>query len=150
MDNRYEFLGYPDNFENNPISDIVLDVVRHGPVIDAGCGNGNLLMLLKNNFDVEGFDISKVAVGLARKRGLNVKEAGIENFKTKKKFKTILMIGLLMLTKDPKRYLDLASKWLNKGGVIMLTIPNAISLKNFFGLAKRRTKCSNPHTDSRA
>ena len=137
---KYEFLGYPDNFEHNPISDIILKHVKHGSVLDIGCGNGNLLVLLKDKFDVEGFDISKVAVELARKRGLRVKEAGIENFKTRKKFKTILMIGILMLTKEPKSYLDLASKWLNKGGVIMLTIPNAVSLRNFFGLAKRRTR----------
>src|SRR3989344_5906988 len=105
---KYEFLGYPDNFEHNPISDIILKHVKHGSVLDIGCGNGNLLVLLKDKFDVEGFDISKVAVELARKRGLRVKEAGIENFKTRKKFKTILMIGILMLTKEPKSYLDLA------------------------------------------
>lgn len=137
---KYEYLGYPKNFEHNPISDIILKYVKHGPVLDIGCGNGNLLVLLKDKFDVEGFDISEVAVKLARKRGLNIKQAGIENFKTSKKFKTILMIGLLVLTKNPESYLYNAAKWLDKGGVIMLTIPNANSLKNAFGLAKKRTK----------
>ena len=137
---KYEFLGYPDNFEHNPISGIILSEVKYGPVLDIGCGNGNLLVLLKDKFDVEGFDISKVAVEIARKRGLKIKEAGIENFKTKKKYKTILMIGLLMLTKEPAKYLKIASEWLDKGGVIMFTIPNANSLKNVFGLAKKRTK----------
>src|SRR3989344_2947773 len=106
---KYEFLGYPDNFEHNPISDIILKYVKHGPVLDIGCGNGNLLVLLKDKFDVEGFDISEVAVKLARKRGLNIKLAGIENFKTSKKFKTILMIGLLVLTKNPESYLYTAA-----------------------------------------
>lgn len=137
---KYEFLSYPDNFEHNPISDIILKYVKHGPVLDIGCGNGNLLMLLKDRFDVEGFDISKVAVDLAKKRGLNVKEAGIENFKTKKKFKTILMIGLLVLAKSPEVYLHIAEKWLDEKGIIMLTIPNGNALKNAFGLAKKRNK----------
>ena len=137
---KYEFLGYPDNFEHNPISDIILEQVKHGPVLDIGCGNGNLLMLLKDRFDVEGFDISKVAVELARKRGLKVEESGIEDLKTKKKFNTILMIGLLVLTKAPEKYLQIASKWLDDGGAIMLTIPNANSVKNLFGIAKKRTK----------
>ena len=50
------------------------------------------------------------------------------------------MIGLLVLAKNPKNYLDIASKWLDSGGVIMLTIPNANSLKNLFGLSKKKNK----------
>jgi len=137
---KYELLGYPENFEHNPISDIIVKHVKHGPVLDVGCGNGNLLVLLKDRFDVEGFDISSVAVKLARKRGLKIKEASIENFKTKKRFKTILMIGLLVLAENPKKYLDIARKWLDSGGVIMLTTPNASSPKNFFRFLKKKNK----------
>jgi 2-polyprenyl-3-methyl-5-hydroxy-6-metoxy-1,4-benzoquinol methylase len=136
----YEFLGYPKNFEHNPISDIILKYVKHGPVLDIGCGNGNLLVLLKDKFDVEGFDISEVAVKLARKRGLDIKRAGIENFKTSKKFKTILMIGLIVLSEDPKKYLEIAKGWLDSGGVIMLTTPNATSPKNLNRFFKKKNK----------
>ena len=87
---KYEFLGYPDDFEKNPVSGIILKEVRKGPVLDAGCGNGNLLALLKEKFEVEGFDISEVAVGLARKRGLKIGLANIENFRAGRRFKTII------------------------------------------------------------
>ena len=50
------------------------------------------------------------------------------------------MLGLLVLTKEPAKYLDIARGWLDEKGVIMLTVPNGNSLKNLFGMAKRRNK----------
>ncbi len=133
---KYEFFGYPKNYEKHPLSKIILKYVKKSPVLDIGCGNGNLLYLLKNKLDVEGFDPSEIAVKLARKKGLNVKLASIEDFRTNRKFKTILMIGVLVLSNNPEEYLKKARKWLDKDGVIMLTMPNAIAPKILLKILK--------------
>lgn len=134
---KYEFLGYPENFEKHPLEKLISKYVKWGPVLDVGCGNGNLLSILKKDFEVEGFDISDIAVKLANKRGLNVKISDVNNFKTPKKFKTILLIGFLVLSKNPGEDLKKISKWLDQDGVIMLTIPNSTSPKTYYRLFKK-------------
>ena len=67
------FLVNQKNYEKHTLIDIVLKYVKKGPVLDVGCGNGNLLTLLKDKFDVEGFDSSKIAINLAKSRDLKVR-----------------------------------------------------------------------------
>lgn len=124
---EYEYLGYDENYFNkHPIERLILRKVKNFPLLDIGCGDGNLLKLF-NGKDVEGFDISKVAVDLARKRGLKVKVSTIDNFSPTRKFKTILLIGVLPLLRNPAKDLNKISKWLDNNGVIILTVPNSTS-----------------------
>ena len=45
-----------------------------GPILDVGCGNGELLYRLKNNFEIKGIglDISEAELSLARKKSIPV------------------------------------------------------------------------------
>lgn len=124
---EYEYLGYDENYFNkHPIERLILRKVKNFPLLDVGCGDGNLLKLFKDK-DVEGFDISKIAINLAKKRGLKVKVSTINDFSPRRKFKTILLIGVLPLLRNPAKDLNKISEWLDKDGVIILTVPNSTS-----------------------
>ncbi len=126
---KYENFRYDEKYsKKHPIADLIAKKVKNFPLLDVGCGDGNLLMLFKDK-DVEGFDISSVAINLAKKKGLKVRVSNIDSYSPKRKFKTILLIGILPLSRTPSKDLNRISQWLDKDGVIILTIPNSTSPK---------------------
>lgn len=125
---KYEHMGYSKNYEESPIKNLILNNVKNFPLLDVGCGNGNLLKLFKGKGEIEGIDISEVAVKLTRKRGIKAGVSSIDDFKPKKKYKTVLLIGVLTLCPDPRKALLKISSWLDtKQGIIILTVPNKFS-----------------------
>lgn len=123
---KYEHMGYSKKYEESPIKNLILNHVKNFPLLDVGCGNGNLLKLFKGG-DIEGIDISEIAVKLTRKRGIKAYISSIDDFHPKKKYKTILLIGVLTLCQDQRKSLLKISSWLDKQGVIILTVPNKSS-----------------------
>ena len=130
---KYEKWKYHKDFNEHPLKNTILKNVKRGPVLDIGCGNGNLLYILKEDFDVEGFDPSEIAVSYAKKRKIKVKKSTIKEFNSKKKYKTILLIDVLAHLHNPDEDFERIMGWLDKNGDIILTIPNRTSLKGFLG-----------------
>jgi len=117
---------------------LIVPNVKKSPVLDIGCGNGSILYSLKENFDVEGFDPSKIAVGLAKMRNLNVSVNTIKSFQPKKKYGTIIMIGVLHMLPDFSSDLRRVTRLLREDGELLLTIPNSTCLKYILGIIKKR------------
>lgn len=123
--NKKEY--YDDQLaEKHPAEDLILEFVKKSPVLDVGCGIGQFLSALMDKFEVEGFDASEYAVEIAKKKGLNVKLSTIKNFNPKKRYKTIIMNGVVSQLYDIEDFKKVIN-WLDKDGEIILTIPNASS-----------------------
>jgi len=98
-------------------------------VLDVGCGDGSLLLLLKDVFgykDLMGIDFSKGAIEICRKKGL---KATISDPSTiKEKFDLITLIHVLEHIPNPSIFVKTLSKLLKKDGTIIISLPNANSL----------------------
>lgn len=98
-------------------------------VLDVGCGDGSLLLLLKDVFgykDLMGMDFSKRSVEICRKKGLETTRSDLSTIKDK--FDLITLIHVLEHIPNPSIFVKTLSKLLKKDGIIIISLPNANSL----------------------
>ncbi len=96
-----------------------------GKLLDIGCSIGTFLEVTKEEgYDCYGVDVNKQAISEARKKGLNVKVANIENERINSKFDIIVMNDLIEHVTDPVKTMQIANKLLKKNGIIFLVTPN--------------------------
>ena len=100
-----------------------------GPVLDAGCGDGTFLDLLKEaGWPVEGFEMSPTAAEAARQRGLSVQTGTIESIQLPQEcFASVRFWHVLEHLPDPLAALEKAKQWIQPGGELIIGIPNAAS-----------------------
>jgi 2-polyprenyl-3-methyl-5-hydroxy-6-metoxy-1,4-benzoquinol methylase len=102
------------------ISSYVTKYKTSGRWLDYGCGAGLLLLHNKENFDVFGIEISKVAAEFLSKKGISVKSSlqFVEG-----SFDVISAIDVIEHVSEPIQFLyDIKSK-LKKNGIILLRLP---------------------------
>lgn len=102
-----------------------------GPrILDLGCGDGTITAVLTDKYEVVGVDISESNLDQARKLGLRT----LKHDLGKKlpfgdgEFDTVVSSQVLEHLYDTDFYLEEAFRVLKKGGVLLLTTPNAVSL----------------------
>jgi len=79
--------------------------LRPGKVLEIGCGTGKLSeIFIRNCCDVEGLDISKAMLAVAKGRGLKVYNQNMVDFKLGKKY------GLILCIFDSMNYLQSKSQ----------------------------------------
>ena len=111
---------------------------KRSSVLEIGCGNGELMLWLrdKSYFDVKGIDLSPECVDNCREKKLNVEWQSAEAFLVDKRdaFDTIIAVDVLEhLTKDEAViFLDLAHKALKNLGKLIIRTPNADALHPHF------------------
>lgn len=100
-------------------------------VLELACGSGLYLFpLKKNGFDVEGLDISKEMLDVARKRSKSIKlyQQDMTKFKTNKKYDAILILnsGLALLPNHSliDKTIKQCQKNLNDNGILLIDLPN--------------------------
>ena len=100
-------------------------------VLELACGSGLYLFPLnKNGFDVEGLDISKEMLDVARKRSKAIKlyKQDMTKFNTKKKYDAILILnsGLALLPNQSliDKTIKQSQKNLNANGILLIDLPN--------------------------
>lgn len=103
-------------------------------ILDVGCGNGNIsLPLAFLGYQVTGLDAYPEAIQEMAKKNkfdnLNGINKTFENYYPDSKFDVIIMSEFLEHTKDPKAVLQKAKRMLEKNGLLILTIPNGMSLE---------------------
>jgi len=134
---------YPKEVLNHNLGKIVKDNILFGPVLDVGCGNGSLLMLLKDDFECKGFDPSEIAIKLSKEKGIDAEVADIQSFQPKKKYKTILIIDVLASLSNVEKDLERVISWLDENGEIFVHIANRGSLRRLLNIGY------NPDDDSK-
>lgn len=110
-----------------------LDLIKSGPVLDLGCGDGLLLDLLKKRklISGKGLDVSEIAVEKARAKGLDVNAFDFTNNKlpfNDNSFTTVIMLDVLEHLYQPDVLLKEVHRVAKSG--IVLSVPNFVSLKS--------------------
>lgn len=100
-----------------------------GKMLDAGCGDGGMLVEIKKLFpsiDAYGVDISKSGCEIAARRGIKTKVADLnkriphrDNF-----FDFVIAHEVIEHLVDPDKFLEESHRVLKKGGYLIITTPN--------------------------
>lgn len=97
-------------------------------ILDVGCGSGELGELLKEKFQVEvhGVDINDEAIKSAKKKGIKVKVADVEEKWPYKdaQFDVVTATEIIEHVVNPDHFLSEAKRVLEKNGYLVITTPN--------------------------
>lgn len=103
---------------------------RNGRLLEVGCGEGTTLQFVQQmGWNVEGLDVDRKAVEIAKKKGLPVKSGNLfeANFEPGS-FDVVTMFHVIEHVHDPRGLLLECLRILRPGGQILLVTPNALSL----------------------
>lgn len=115
--------------------EIILKLCRGKDVLDIGCvGSGEPIgklhkLIAKVAQSVLGLDINCNGVKILQRQGYNVICGDAENFMISKQFDIIIGGELIEHLSNPGLFLKNAYKHLRPGGLLILTTPNAFSLR---------------------
>ena len=113
-------------------------------VLEAACGTGTYMRLLRNDFDVEGFDLSKQQVEAAKRNlpNLRIKQADLIDFDMGKTYDAVLClfssIGYVLTIDNLQKSVKCMANHTKPGGIIIVEpwlkaedlIPNHISMES--------------------
>ncbi len=101
-------------------------VYRKGRVLDIGCAVGfSLVAAQKLGWEAYGIEFSDFCVNFAKSRSINVYHGTLNSFNDKEEsFDAVTMWDYLEHSPDPLNDLKICRKFLKKGGVIVLSVPN--------------------------
>lgn len=102
-------------------------------LLDIGCGNGKLLKKYADKgLTVLGIDFDDQAIEAAKKEGLNVRKALVEDLRScGQKYDFIILNHVIEHLADPVQTLRYCKHILKKGGVIIVATPNANSYGHY-------------------
>ena len=126
-----------------------------GKIFEIGCGFGDLLVFLENDFQTAGIDISPYAIKEAHKRLRKTKLFVMTSRQIGRldhnSFDTIIASHVLEHLKNPKPVIKIVAKLLKPRGIFFIVVPNPDSLgrkikgKNWVGYRdKTHTSLYNP------
>lgn len=101
-----------------------------GELLDVGCGNGDLLSILKvMGFKVSGLEIDHVAVATAQERGLAVRQGSFDLLcEYSNHFDYIVCSHVLEHVHEPRKMIQLLIDAVKPGGLVFITWPNPDSI----------------------
>ncbi len=102
----------------------------NGKLLDVGCGRGFFIdEARKRGWQVYGIDYSKKVTDYAKRiLGLEVRQADIFTFATRRKFDIVTLNQVIEHVSNPNRLMKQCHKLLKRGGMIYLATPNISSL----------------------
>ena len=143
-------LGKEEFRKNAAFVDKILKKHKVHTVLELGCGSGLYLFPLKKaGYAIEGLDISKEMLQIARKQDSTIKlhKKDMSNFELKKSFDTILCLNsslvLLPTMRQIQKTIKLCEKHLTQEGLLLLDLPNhkvEIKEEDKIGTRKRYKK----------
>lgn len=110
----------------------VLRSLPPGRFLDMGCGRGSVLNRLKDYHKPFGLEYDEGARSVARSRGIPCEGIDLNvasELPYEGEFDCILISEVCEHLLDPRNAFALAHKYLKKGGVFVVTVPNAIPLR---------------------
>lgn len=120
----------PHRVELALFSRLYLPRVPGGRLLDAGCGSGEQLAMMRSaGWRVQGLDIDPAAVRAARARGFEVFEGDLRAAPfSDHAFDAITMVHVLEHLQRPQEHIAAARRLLAPGGRLVIVTPNAASL----------------------
>ncbi|MEP7015972.1 MAG: class I SAM-dependent methyltransferase [Verrucomicrobiota bacterium] len=111
--------------------ELLLRAIPKGMMCDIGCGRGALMKRMGDYHTVYGCDFAADAVEACVRQGLVVKRADLNNDESlpfAEKFNVIVMSEVCEHLLDPRNAIRVAQKALIPGGILIVTVPNAVPL----------------------
>ena len=107
-----------------------LEASLRGAVLDVGCGDGSLLMALKDaGWQVTGTEIDPKAAAAARARGLEVHHGTLDSVTLQPgRFQAIVLNHVIEHVPDPVASLKVCGQLLAEEGLIVVLTPNLVGL----------------------
>ena len=100
--------------------------LRHGRVLEIGCGSGLLLVALRNvGFQVEGVELSASDAARGRARyGLSIREGRVESLPLERgRYDAVILVNVLEHILDPAALVRRALEILRPGGCLVAGVP---------------------------
>ena len=91
-----------------------------GRLLDIGCATGDFLEVACRAYMVEGLEVSKWSVNIARNRGFLVHETMLDHFRCTVPYNVITLWGVIEHFEDPNSEIDRIAKILKPGGIVGL------------------------------
>ncbi|MBL0171630.1 MAG: class I SAM-dependent methyltransferase [Gemmatimonadaceae bacterium] len=124
-DTMYSFKDYPS--EVRRLRELIAKYhAGADSILDVACGTGKHLALLRNDFSVEGVDLSAEMLSIARERcpGIPLHQSNMVDFELSRRFDVVMcLFGSICLVKTVKCFFDTVrtlSKHLNPGGILII------------------------------
>jgi len=92
-------------------------------VLDIGCRTGDFLMHWPLTIQRVGVELSEVSSSIARRRGLSIINASIENYSFSQKFDVVTCYALIEHLKDPSLFVEKLGSLVEKKGVLAILVP---------------------------
>jgi SAM-dependent methyltransferase len=96
---------------------------RGGKLLEIGCAYGFFLMEARRHFDVIGLELAAEAADHARRAGLHVLqgEADEQTLQQIGSVDVVVMLDVIEHLPDPRQTLALCARYINPGGIIVIT-----------------------------
>lgn len=129
MYQHYEDVLDEEYLKNEPLrvatAKNVLPVIRKhrptGRLLDVGCSTGDFLTAARESYDVEGLELSRRALGIARGRGLAVHALTLKDYvESAKPFDVITLWGVIEHLEHPCDELERINRLLKPDGIVCL------------------------------
>lgn len=111
----------------------IFNCVNSGPILDVGCGDGNVSQIFFQKGEVFGVDISIRALKLAQEKGVKTKPCDLNQKKLPFKsdfFETVIFTDVIEHLVNPESLFKESRRVLKKGGRMIITVPNFARLGN--------------------
>lgn len=129
---RKKYIDHLIPYFNKSVSMAKLTPARKR-LLDVGCATGDFLTwAVSNGWDADGIDISEFAVEKAKERGLNASWCSLEDLPDREGlYDVITMWDVIEHLSDMTKALEILSKKISPGGVIIIKTVSRISLVDF-------------------
>lgn len=105
--------------------------IRRGSLLDVGCGTGEVLMVARERgWRTQGAEPERTAAEMARKRGLEVEIAVLEESGLpERSFDVVSAFHVLEHMPDSRAFLAIMARWARPGGFVAVEVPNFASVQ---------------------
>lgn len=98
---------------------------RRGKLLEIGAALGIFLKVMRDRgWEVEGVEISREAVQIAKLQGIDVFCGALEEFETDHEYDVVCMYHSLEHVPDPAYVIERAYNLLSPGGIVVIEVPN--------------------------
>ena len=138
-------MKYCKEFLNYKILSCMKKFMFASPVLEVGCGIGETLIEISEEYDIKGIDLSEEAVTICRSKGLNVEKSDL--FTVSEKFNSIICVDVIEHIRDDEVFVKHIYKILNHRGKLFVLVPSGKFLQDDINFGHYRRYSSSAITE---